>query len=85
MGSSRQRLSEASWCVSSDVLRGAAMTKPIGGKPQYRDYWDESGTIYFTGGKAYGLSRSLRTICLGKEGKVLERLKEEKERRAQRC
>jgi hypothetical protein len=40
-----------------------------------RDYWSEpDGQIFFTGGKGYGLTPELQTICLGDEKDILKYL-----------
>lgn len=30
-----------------------------------RDYWEENGQVFVTGGKRYGLTATCRTICIG--------------------
>jgi len=34
---------------------------------QSRDCWSEDGQVFFTDGYGYGLTKDLRTICLGQE------------------
>lgn len=41
-----------------------------------RNYWSKGGQIYFCDGRAYGLSDTLQTFCLGKEGDILKTLKD---------
>lgn len=43
--------------------------KPAEGKG--RDYWDDTGQIFFTGSKGFGLTSDLATVCLGAESEVL--------------
>ena len=40
------------------------------GKKEARDYWSECGQIFFHHGKGYGLTETLETVCLGKEGDI---------------
>lgn len=35
-----------------------------------KDYWSECGQIFFCYGKGYGLTDTLRTICLGNEDDI---------------
>ena len=35
-----------------------------------KDYWSEDGQIFFAGGKGYGLTEKLSTICLGDEADI---------------
>ena len=44
-------------------------------RENHRDYWSQDGQVFFTGGKGWGLTSSLRSIPLGPEDKVLEILK----------
>ena len=43
-----------------------------------RDYRSEGGQIFFCGGKAYGLTPRLQTLCLGSEAEILQALSENK-------
>lgn len=36
-------------------------------KGEKKDYWSNCGQVFFTGGKGYGLTPSLETICLGEQ------------------
>ncbi len=37
---------------------------------EYRTSWADCGQVFFCGGKGYGLTVALQTICLGKEGDI---------------
>lgn len=35
-----------------------------------KDYWSECGQVFFCGGKGFGLTDTLQTICLGSEDDI---------------
>ena len=37
-------------------------------------YWSDCGRIFFTGGKGYGITSELQTVCLGNETDILKAL-----------
>ncbi len=43
-----------------------------------RDYWNEDGQVFFTGGRGFALTKALQTVDIGKEEDVLKKIKEEK-------
>lgn len=40
----------------------------------YRDYWFPNKGIFLTGGKGYGITPTLKTVCLGKEPDIQARI-----------
>ena len=41
-----------------------------------RDYWDDSGQLFFTGNHGWGVAPDLSNVCLGGEFKVLTYLED---------
>ena len=37
---------------------------------ELRDYWSDCGQVFFCGGKGFGLTDTLQTICLGNEDDI---------------
>jgi len=56
------------------VAESDLFPEPEAPPEQNRDYWDSTGQIFFTGGKGYGLSQDLKTVCLGREHDILSYL-----------
>lgn len=48
--------------------------QPIDHCEKHRDYWDDTGQIFFTEGKGYGITPTLAGVCLGKEHEILSYL-----------
>ena len=47
----------------------------ISGEPKLvnsTDHWSDCGQAHFCGGKGYGISSTLKTVCIGNEAEVLE-------------
>lgn len=42
-------------------------TKETPATKEHKDFWSEDGQVFFHYGKGYGLTKELRTICLGSE------------------
>lgn len=36
------------------------------------DHWSDCGQVHFCGGKGYGISSALKTVCVGNEAEILE-------------
>ena len=37
---------------------------------EIKDYWGDCGQVFFCGGKGFGLTDTLQTICLGNEDDI---------------
>jgi hypothetical protein len=48
----------------------AQLTEASGSNTRLPDRWSDCGQIFYTAGKAFGLTSSLRTICLGSRSSV---------------
>jgi len=55
------------YCNFCQVIIEAENAKSVGG---YRDYWSECGQVFFCGGKGFGLTDALQSICLGSEDSI---------------
>ena len=58
-------------------LTSADMTEPEKlAEGTGRDYWDDSGQLFFTGNHVWGVAPDLSNVCLGGEFEVLTYLKD---------